>query len=53
MGSVIRGLAVYGFLLLLFRIAGKRALSEITTFDAVVLLIISEAAQQALIATSR
>ncbi len=49
MGSVIRGLAVYGFLLLLFRLAGKRALSEITTFDAVVLLIISEAAQQALI----
>jgi uncharacterized membrane protein YcaP (DUF421 family) len=48
-GSVIRGLAVYGFLLLLFRLAGKRALSEITTFDAVVLLIISEAAQQALI----
>jgi uncharacterized membrane protein YcaP (DUF421 family) len=48
-GSVIRGLAVYGFLLLLFRLAGKRALSEITTFDAVVLLIISEAVQQGLI----
>lgn len=49
MGSVIRALAVYGFLLVLFRIAGKRALSEITTFDAVLLLIISEAIQQALI----
>ncbi len=49
MGSVIRALAVYGFLLILFRIAGKRALSEITTFDAVLLLIISEAIQQALI----
>ena len=49
MGSIIRALAVYGFLLLVFRIAGKRALTEITTFDAVLLLIISEAAQQALI----
>lgn len=49
MGSVVRALAVYGFLLILFRIAGKRSLSEITTFDAVLLLIISEAIQQALI----
>lgn len=49
MGSVIRALAVYGFLLVVFRIAGKRALSEITTFDAVLLLIISEAIQQALV----
>ncbi len=49
MGSVVRGLAVYGFLLLLFRVTGKRSLAEITTFDAVLLLIISEAAQQALI----
>lgn len=49
MGSVIRALAVYGFLMVLFRISGKRALSEITTFDAVLLLIVSEAIQQALI----
>ncbi len=49
MDSVIRALAVYGFLLLLFRITGKRSLAQITTFDAVVLLIISEALQQALI----
>lgn len=49
MGSVLRALAVYGFILVLFRLAGKRSLAEITTFDAVLLLIISEAAQQALI----
>ncbi len=49
MDSILRGLAVYGILLLLFRITGKRSLAQITTFDAVLLLIISEAIQQALI----
>lgn len=49
MASVVRALAVYGFLLLLFRVTGKRSLAEITTFDAVLLLIVSEAIQQALI----
>lgn len=43
--------AVYLTLLLIFRIAGKRTLSEITTFDFVLLLIISEAVQQASIGT--
>lgn len=49
MDSVFRALAVYVFLLLVFRITGKRSLSAITTFDAVLLLIISEAVQQAMI----
>lgn len=49
MGSIVRALAVYGFLLLIFRITGKRSLAQVTTFDAVLLLIISEAIQQALI----
>lgn len=49
MDSVLRAFAVYAFLMLVFRAAGKRALSEITTFDAVLLLIIAEAVQQALI----
>ncbi|MDB4884761.1 MAG: rane protein [Gemmatimonadetes bacterium] len=49
MYSVLRGAAVYLLLLLIFRVAGKRTLSEITTFDFVLLLIISEAVQQALI----
>ena len=49
MDSVLRALVVYVVLLLLFRIAGKRALAEITTFDFVLLLIIGESTQQALI----
>lgn len=49
MSSVLRGAAVFGVLLLLFRLSGKRSLAQITTFDAVLLLIISEAVQQALI----
>ncbi|MBW3669290.1 MAG: DUF421 domain-containing protein [Actinobacteria bacterium] len=49
MDSIIRALAVYGFLLVVFRLTGKRSLAQITTFDAVLLLIISEAVQQALI----
>ena len=49
MDSVIRAAAVYGFLLLLFRVAGKRSLAEMTAFDFILLLIISEATQQAMI----
>jgi uncharacterized membrane protein YcaP (DUF421 family) len=49
MNSVVRGLVMYLFLLLLFRVTGKRSLAQITTFDAVLLLIISEAVQQGLI----
>ncbi|MCC6628606.1 MAG: DUF421 domain-containing protein [Chloroflexi bacterium] len=49
MDSVIRAIAVYAVLLLIFRIAGKRSLAQISTFDFVLLLIISEAIQQALL----
>ena len=49
MNAVIRGAAVYLFLLVLFRISGQRALAQVTTFDFILLLIISEACQQALI----
>ncbi len=49
MGSVIRGLTVYLVLLLLFRLAGKRSLAQVTTFDLVLTLIISEAIQQAML----
>ena len=49
MESVIRGLAVYFFLLLIFRVSGKRTLSENTNFDLVLLLIISETTQQAMV----
>jgi uncharacterized membrane protein YcaP (DUF421 family) len=49
MDSVLRSAGVYLFLLVLFRLAGKRTLSDVTTFDFVLLLIISEATQQALL----
>ena len=49
MVAVLRALAVYMFLLLMFRIAGRRTLSEMTSFDFVLLLIVSEATQNAMI----
>lgn len=49
MDSVIRGAFVYLFVLLIFRISGKRTLSSISTFDLVLTLIISETLQQAMI----
>ena len=49
MESVTRGLLVYLFLLFIFRISGKRTLSENTNFDLVMLLIISETTQQAMV----
>ena len=49
MNPVIRATAMYGFLWLVFRIAGKRTLSEATTFDFVLLLIVAETTQQALL----
>lgn len=49
MNPVVRGLAVYLFVYIVFRILGKRSLAEITTFDFVLLLIISEATTDALI----
>jgi uncharacterized membrane protein YcaP (DUF421 family) len=49
MDTVVRSLAIYLFLLVLFRLTGKRSLAQITTFDFVLLLIISEAIQQGLL----
>jgi uncharacterized membrane protein YcaP (DUF421 family) len=49
MDTVLRSLAVYLFVLVVFRISGKRTLSQITTFDFILLLIISEATQQGLL----
>jgi len=49
MDSVLRAVAIYGILLVIFRIAGKRSLAQITTFDFVLLLVIGEATQQALL----
>ena len=49
MESVFRGLIVYFFLLIMFRISGKQTLSQTTSFDLVLLLIISETTQQAMV----
>lgn len=49
MNPVVRGVIMYVFLLLLLRIMGKRSLSEATTFDFILLLILSEVTEQALI----
>ncbi|MBG4789466.1 DUF421 domain-containing protein [Pseudomonas aeruginosa] len=48
MDSVLRAAALYLVLLVLFRIAGRRSLTDITTFD-LLLMIIGEATQQALL----
>ncbi|WP_141733426.1 DUF421 domain-containing protein [Oligoflexus tunisiensis] len=48
MDSIIRGTITYFFVWLIFRIAGKRSLAETTSFDFVLLLIISETVQSAL-----
>lgn len=49
MDMVIRAAAIYMFLLILLRLMGKRTLSEVSTFDFVLLLIIGDATQNALI----
>ena len=49
MDAILKTAAVYVGLLIIFRIAGKRALGDLTTFDFVLLLIIGEATQQALL----
>lgn len=49
MDSVIRAASIYLILMVLFRIMGTRALAQITTFDFILLLIISETTQQAMV----
>ncbi|HSH31237.1 MAG TPA: YetF domain-containing protein [Candidatus Saccharimonadales bacterium] len=49
MNSVLRAAFIYVFLLVMLRLSGKRTLSEMTTFDFILLLIIGESTQQALL----
>jgi uncharacterized membrane protein YcaP (DUF421 family) len=49
MESVLRGIAVYVFLWLVFRISGKRTLAQTTPFELVLILIISEVTNQAMV----
>ena len=48
-GTVFRTAAIYGFLLVVFRLAGKRTLAQMTSFDLLLVLVIGDATQQALI----
>ncbi len=50
MEPILRGAVVYIVLLIIFRIAGKRSLSQITTFDLVLVLIIAEVVPEAMLA---
>jgi len=45
---VIRALLVYGFLLLVLRLTGKRQVGQLSTFDLVLLLILSNAVQNSM-----
>lgn len=49
MDAVLGAVGIYLVLLIVFRLTGKRTLAQVTTFDFVILLIISEATQQALL----
>lgn len=49
MESVLRGVAVYIIILLIVRLSGKRTMAEVTVFDLVLILIIAETTQQALL----
>lgn len=49
MDSVIRGLAIYAILLIATRLSGRRTMAQMTPFDFVLLLIIAETTQQALL----
>src|SRR5688572_9416361 len=49
MDAVSRGVAVYFILLIAMRLTGRRTLAQMTPFDFVLLLIIAETTQQALL----
>ena len=49
MESVVRGLAIYLIVLVIIRISGRRTMAQLTAFDFVLLLIIAETTQQALL----
>lgn len=49
MDAVIRGLAIYFTLLVIIRLSGRRTLAQMTPFDLVIILVISETTQQAML----
>lgn len=53
MEIIVRTFAIYLILLILFRIMGKRSMTQLTAFDFILFLIISEALQNALVDEDR
>lgn len=49
MDSVIRGAAIYFIMLVIVRISGRRTMAQATPFDFVLLLVVAETTQQALL----
>jgi uncharacterized membrane protein YcaP (DUF421 family) len=49
MESVLRGAAIYAILLVILRVSGRRTTAQMTPFDFVLLLIVAETTQQALL----
>lgn len=49
MDSMLRGLTMYLFLLLVFRVAGKRSLARASSFDLILLLMIGGLVKEALV----
>jgi len=45
---IVRAVAVYGFLLILIRITGKRQIGQLAPFDLVLLLVLSNAVQNSM-----
>ena len=52
MEQVLRAGAVYILLLVVFRLSGKRTLAQLTAFDFVLLLVIGETTQQAMLGSN-
>jgi uncharacterized membrane protein YcaP (DUF421 family) len=49
METVIRGAVMYFVLMVIIRFSGRRTLAQMTAFDLILVLIVSETAQQALV----
>jgi uncharacterized membrane protein YcaP (DUF421 family) len=47
--TALRAAGVYAFLLVVFRVAGRRTLAQITNFDLIVVLIMGDVTQQAIV----
>ena len=45
---ILRGIVVYGFLLVLLRVTGKRQVGQLSPFDLVLLLVLSNAVQNSM-----